>query len=293
MKCFYHTLLLFLFLGQYCMAQTESVFKLTQEHGHFYCETTLNGANAKLMLESGISGLMMSEAFYEAHKDSLKLDVKESNEKIRFLSGMRHVKYTAQARLRMGDAIFEGPVKITSDDNELKIPIQMLHHTQDNSSIVMIDLGKSQFCVCSRDALQKLTRDASAWNLTCNQFGMPVVTTSLTISADGHQKTITGNFITDMGNASLLFLNKCNASVENLFSDGKIRLKDAHDKRTGKVIAQGVYAEELTICKKMFEGVSVGVSTFKSLEECGFLGLKFFTMPAVFDFDENKMYLCK
>lgn len=26
-------LMLFLFLSQYCMAQTESVFKLTQEHG--------------------------------------------------------------------------------------------------------------------------------------------------------------------------------------------------------------------------------------------------------------------
>lgn len=37
----------------------------------------------------------------------------------------------------------------------------------------------------------------------------------------------------------------------------------------------------------------VGVSTFKSLKECGFLGLKFFTMPAIFDFDANKLYLCK
>lgn len=294
MKHFYHTLLLlFLFLGQYCMAQTEAVFKLTLEHGHFYCETTLNGAKAKLMLESGVPGLMMSEAFYEAHKDSLKMEVKESDEKIRYLGGLRHMKYTAQARLRMGDAIFEGPVKITSDDNELKIPIQMLHHPQDNSSIVKIDLGKSQFSVCSRDALQKLTREASAWNMTYNQFGMPDITTSLTISAGGYQKTITGKFIADMGNASLLFLNKCNASVENLFSDGKISLKDARDKRTGKVVAQGVYAEELTICKRMYENVSVGVSTFKSLEECGFLGLKFFTMPAIFDFDENKLYLCK
>ena len=36
MKRIYHTLLLlFLFLGQYCMAQTESVFKLALEHGHF------------------------------------------------------------------------------------------------------------------------------------------------------------------------------------------------------------------------------------------------------------------
>ena len=97
-------LTLFLFLGQYCMAQTEAVFKLALEHGHFYCETTLNGAKAKLMLESGVPGLMMSEAFYEAHKDSLKMEVKETDEKIRYLGGLRHVKYTAQARLRMSSS---------------------------------------------------------------------------------------------------------------------------------------------------------------------------------------------
>lgn len=284
-------MLLTLLLGQYCMAQTDIVFQLTKEHGHFFCETTLNGVNAKVMVESGVPGLMMSAAFYEAHKDSLQLDVKESDEKIRYLGGLRHIKYTAQGRLQIGGAFFEGPIKIIHEDHAMMIPIQMLHHPLDNSAIVRIDLGKSQLSVCCRKNIQNLSPNVTALNLTYNQFGMPVVTASLDIKADGQKVSITGKFITDMGNASLLFLNKSDTVIEKLVREGKLRLHDARDNRTGKVVAQGVYAEKLSICDRTYKGVSVGVSTFKSLTECGFLGLKFFTMPAVFDFDENKLYL--
>lgn len=286
-------MILFLLLGQYGVAQTEAVFKLTQEQGHFFCETTLNGASAKVMVESGVPGLMMSEAFYEANKEALKMEVKECDEKIMYLGGMRHIIYSAQARLRMGGAIFEGPVKITREDDGLKMPIQMLRHPLDNSSIVRMDLGRQQFSLCSRNELQDSVKGASVFDLAYNQWGMPVVTTTLDLKADGRKARLTGKFITDMGNASLLFLNRNNTDMENLVRKGTLRLLDARDKATGKVVAQGIYAKKLTICDRTYKDVSVGVSTFKSLEECGFLGLKFFTMPAIFDFDENKLYLCR
>ena len=286
-------ILLTLLLAQYCMAQTDPVFMLTKEHGHFFCETTLNGVSAKVMVESGVPGLMMSDSFYEAHKDSLRLEVKESDEKIRYLGGLHHIKYTAQARLQIGGAIFEGPIKIIHEDHATMIPIQMLHHPLDNSAIVRIDLAGSQLSVCSRKNMQDLSLHATVLDMTYNQFGMPVITATLDLKAEGKKVSITGQFITDMGNASLLFLNKSNADIEKLVRAGKLRLHDARDNRTGKVVAQGVYAEKLSICDRTFKGVSVGVSTFKSLKECGFLGLKFFTMPAIFDFDANKLYLCK
>ncbi len=69
-------------------------------------------------------------------------------------------------------------------------------------------------------------------------------------------------------------------------------MKEARDKN-GKVVAEGLFADKLTICGRPYNDVSVGVNKFKSLDECGFLGVKFFTMPAVFDFDQGKMYLCK
>lgn len=284
-------MLLTLLLAQYGMAQTDIVFKLAKEHGQFFCETTLNGVNTKVMVETGVHGLMMSEAFYEAHKDSLKLQVKESDEKIRHLGGLRHVKYKAQARMQIGGATFEGPVNIIREDHVIMIPIQMLHHPSDSSSIVRIDLEGLQLRVCSRERLQQLTKKSSVWDMTYNQFGMPVITTSLSIKAYGQRIDITGKFIADLGNASLLFLNRYNPDIDKLAREGKLRLYDARDKRTGEVVAQGFKADNLTVCNRTYKGFTVGVSTFKGLEECGFFGVKFFQTPAVFDFDEKKLYL--
>ena len=78
--------------GLHMMDQTNPTYKLIKEDGHFYFKTDVNGVDAKLMLESGVPGLMMSAAFYEANKDALNMEVKESDEKIRYLSGMHKVK---------------------------------------------------------------------------------------------------------------------------------------------------------------------------------------------------------
>ena len=44
-------------------AQTNSVFKLVKENGHFYFTSSVNGIKAKLMFESGVPGFMMGDAF--------------------------------------------------------------------------------------------------------------------------------------------------------------------------------------------------------------------------------------
>ena len=273
-------------------AQTDPVFKMGKEGGHFYFEASVNGVNAKLMLESGVPGLMMSDAFYEAHKDALQLDVKESDMKIRYLGGIHKIKYSAQARLSMGDAIFEGEVKIVEGATDIKMPMQMLHHALDNSSIVKMDLQNNELCVMSRAHLQELVKDATALDMSYNKWRYPVVNTQLSMDVSGHCVNVKGNFIADMGNGSLLFLNKSQEDVVKMLTENKIVLKEARNKN-GKVVSEGLYADKLTICDRTYSDVSVGVNPFKSLEECGFLGLKFFTMPTVFDFDNNKMYLCK
>ena len=274
------------------MAQTDPVFQLEKENGHFFLQTTVNGVDAKLMLESGVPGLMMSDAFYEAHKDSLKMELTPCQERIRYLGGMHNIKYTSHARLRIGAAIFEGTVKIVDGDHKLLLPINMLHHASDNSSIVRMDLSNNEISVCSRTRLQELIEGATALDLTFNKWAMPVVNTILSMNIDGRRVNLPGNFIVDMGNASLLFLNKSQTSVEKTLKDGQVNLKKAYDKN-GKVVAEGIYADRLTICGRTYKAASVGVSQFKSLEECGFLGLKFFTLPTVFDFDNSKMYLCR
>ena len=274
-------------------AQNDAVFKLTKENGHFYFWTSVNGVRAKMMFESGVPGFMMGDAFYEAHKDSLKMDVKPCDEKIRYLGGLHNVKLSANwARIRIGRAIFEGPVKIVEDDASLKFPIQMLHHATDSSNIVWMDLKKNEFRIISRARLQSLVKKAQMMELGFNKWDMPTVRTTLTIKADGRQTSIEGVFIADMGNASLLFINKSQPNVVKMLEDGRIDLKEARTK-DGKISTEAFYADRLTICDRKFKGVTVGVNPFKSLDEYGFLGVKFFDIPTIFDFSDKKLYLCK
>ena len=274
-------------------AQTDAVFKMLKENGHFYFTSSVNGVRAKLMFESGVPGFMMGDAFYEAHKDSLKMEVKPCDEKIRYLGGIHHVKLSAShARLRIGDAIFDGPVKIVENDANLEFPIHMLHHTSDSSSIVWMDLEKSTFCVLSKERLQGLVRKAKTMDMSFNKWGMPILKTTLTLKVNGRETSIEGDFIADMGNASLLFMNKSQTNVVKMMENGWIVLKEARNKE-GKYIADGFYADKLTICDRKFKGVSVGVFPFKSMDEYGILGLKFFNIPTIFDFSEKKLYLCE
>lgn len=135
-------LLVHLLMAVQAMAQSDPAFKLEKENGHYFLNTSVNGIDAKLMLESGVPGFMMSESFYEAHKDVIKLPVKPCNEKIRYLRGMHNIKYTAQARLRIGDAIFEGTIKIADGDHALMIPINMSTHSAPSFSLPsMEELG--------------------------------------------------------------------------------------------------------------------------------------------------------
>lgn len=285
-------LLVHLLMAVQTMAQSDLAFKLEKENGHYFLNTSVNGIGAKLMLESGVPGFMMSESFYEAHKDVLKLPVEPCNEKIRYLGGMHNIKYTAQARLCIGDAIFEGTIKIADGDHALMIPINMFRNASDDSSIARIDLSNNELRIISRASLPSLVKGATTMDLSYNKFGMPVVNTKLSMNVNGRNIRLKGNFIADMGNGSLLFLNKSQPIVERTLADSHVTLKEARD-RKGKVVAEGLFADKLTICGKTFNDASVGVSKFPSLDECGFLGVKFFTTPAIFDFDKGKMYLSK
>ena len=206
-------------------AQNDAVFKLVKEDGHFYFRTSVNGVKATMMFESGVPGLLMGDAFYEAHKESLKMDVKPCDDKIRYLGGLLNVKHSAtHARLRIGDAVFEGPVKIIENDASLKFPIHMLHHASDSSNIVWINLKKSEFSVITKARLQSLVKKATIMELSFNKWGMPMVRTTLTIKADGRQTSIEGDFIADMGNAGVLFMNKIHPNYLMMLDEGRIAL---------------------------------------------------------------------
>ena len=77
-----------------------------------------------------------------------------------------------------------------------------------------------------------------------------------------------------------------------MLDDGRIALREARNGE-GKIVAEGFNADKITVCDRNFKGVTVGVYPFKSLDEYGILGLKFFNIPTIFDFSDKKLYLCE
>ncbi len=77
-----------------------------------------------------------------------------------------------------------------------------------------------------------------------------------------------------------------------MLENSKLSLSVATNKE-GKVVAEGLYADELTIGDYTFSDVSVGVTTkLKSFDKfAGLIGLKFFQSPFIIDFMNHKLIL--
>ena len=95
----------------------------------------------------------------------------------------------------------------------------------------------------------------------------------------------------DFGNPSLLFLLKQHKSMAKAIKAKTIALKDAYEKQ-GRLVAQGLYADTVSMFGQKFLSQSIGViDKMNSIEHLGFLGTPFFTSPVMFDFDRGFMIL--
>jgi len=279
----------------YSNAQTHSNdinFDLELNEEHYYFDTEINGAPAKIMMESGIQALIIGTDFYEQHKDRLKLKVKPSTSKMRFLNNTYNIKYTAQAKLYIDAALYDGPVFVLDDLKKLCIPIQYLKNPKDGSSIISIDLPSKRMIVKTKSDFSADERDYQTFPLRIkDEGGIPIVNSILTMNISDIKATMQGDFIVDLGNGSLLFLMKQNKEVAKMIADNHIELQEARDIQ-GRVVAEGLYADKLIVCGASFNDVSIGVTDkLQTIQEAGFLGLKFFIRQTVFDFKNKKLYI--
>ena len=120
--------------------------------------------------------------------------------------------------------------------------------------------------------------------------GLPVVRADISLSgAKGRPVRMKEDLIIDFGNPMLLFLMKQHKSFARLMKRGLIELHDAYNPE-GVLVAQGIYSENTVICGKPFADTSIGVTDkMKSIRQFGFLGIPFFNVPVIFDFDRMEM----
>jgi hypothetical protein len=274
-----------------CMAQNDSLsFDLVKRNGHFYTSSTLNGVPVDIMIESGTPALMLSVDFYDKNKSTLSLDLKEASHKMRFLNQVYDIKFSGQGKLKFGNVVYDGPVFVLDGKTDVSLPIQYLKNPNDGCSIVEINLPANKLSLLSKGNLD--VANYQSFPIRLKELGnMPVVSTELFLTIGSKNVSAMGDFIFDLGNGSLLFLMKQHEAIKTMIEENKIELKEARNMQ-GKVVAEGIFADNLTICGRKYSEVSIGVTDkLKSTKEAGFLGVKFMTMPIILDFGEKKMYI--
>ena len=122
-------------------------------------------------------------------------------------------------------------------------------------------------------------------------LGFPLLESTLRLSTAKGEATLKGNLIVDFGNPMLLFLNGENSQLKKAVANGNIELKDARNKE-GKVVAKGIYATKIQLVGDEFDDVMIGVNPNpNNLKHLGYLGIKFFDRPVVFDFARMQMII--
>lgn len=265
----------------------QSQFELDRRNdGHFYFTANVCGKMSEIMLESGLPALLISRDFYERNMKDGDLSFVQTDSKMRLLNDVYNISFKTDGRINVGDCFFDGPIFVLEEFEGMRMPIQYMKDSKTGKGVIVVNLKDGWFRVDgnvqkSSGAKYKLSRDKNS--------GFPIINATIKIADDERTTTLKGDFIVDFGNASILFLMKQHKALDKAVRKGYINLKDAKNK-DGVVVAQGIYAEQLSICGRNFQKASIGVTDkMKSIEQLGFLGVPFFTSPVTLDFDRGVM----
>ena len=262
-------------------------FDLELRGGHFYFAADINETPVELMLESGIPALLVGDGFYESCLKSSDLSFQASKGKMRLLNDTYDIVCRADGEISIGNALYVGPVFVLKDYEGISIPVQYLKDAGTRRSIVTIDL-KNKFLLVGQS--EKKSAGKKSKLSFDKELGFPVISAKIYIDSPEGKSKLKGSLVVDFGNPALLFLRKQHKSIGKAVEKNTIKLRDAYD-RKGNLIAQGIYANTVSIFGNKYNDISIGVTDkMQNLSHLGFLGLPFFTSQVVFDFDRGYMY---
>lgn len=271
-----------------CMSATmaaEEIFTLFNRDGHYFITTPIFNTTAEVMVESGIPALLVGSDFYDSAKKATGLEFMPSDKKIRLLNNVYDISYQAKGTVNVANVLYDGPIFILEGYEGISMPVQYLK-SKSGERVITVDFQDAYMLVGSpvyepKGTAYKLSRD--------NTTGFPTVNISAKMTTAQGRPKLKGDCIIDFGNPSLLFLMRQDKSLSKAIRKGKVELKDAYNSR-GQLVAQGIYAETVTLLGKEYHEVSIGVTDkMQAIKQMGFLGVKFFDSPVTFDFDKGEM----
>lgn len=279
----------FIFALLFCTisyGQNVHSYELNSKNGHLFMTADIRGELCEIMVESGIPALLIGQDFYERALSGGDMTYEPSQAKIRLLNNVYEITYKTSGELQIGQDKYCGPIFILKDFDGISLPIQNLYGESGNR-IVSVDILNSRLSIG-----EVTVNTGKSYRLYLDKkTGFPIVKSEVVISSREHKAVLKGNLIVDFGNPMLVFLMSQHKSVQKGIKNGKIMPQDARD-ANGNVVAQGIYADTVTVCGQEYNDVSIGLTgKMTAIKELGFLGIPFFNSFVSLDFDNGLMYV--
>ena len=274
-------------------------FDLTKQGAHYVFTANVNGtADATILVESGIPALLADSAyvFDSGILSDMTLTPTGGKEKINLGGRIYKITHKANGTVRIGSSTsYIGEVFILSNYDygkyELAVPVMYLHNDLDKGSrIVELDLGNQRMHTLRRKSLnvKKSSYSTSTMN-TDTYMGMFAVETSVTLDDGIKPRTLSGNFLIDLGNPELLFLIHQTEEVQQFLADNADMELHEAVAPNGQVVGQYIVTEQCQLSGITFPNAVVVITKKLPLSTTpGNIGLKFFEKAdVVFDFDQH------
>ena len=275
--------------SKYSTDKKNVVFDIINKQNHYYIDTKIGDDSVRFMLESGTSFLLMSEEIYEKIKNNpkIKFNLRESKTRILAYNDESRAKYRGHCMMKIGNMCYDGPVIIGGKRKYVELPIQHIKHAKNKTRHITIDLQSKKLIIH-----HKRTKNHSnkSLNFTLNSLENIIVNLEINFTNYKSDICLSGDYMLDLGNANVLFLNSHNTEVNNYIALGKIKLDIAKDKQ-GNEIGKGIFAQKINILGNEFKNMSIGITKHTINDSSiGYIGFRVFARPVTFDFEKNNIY---
>lgn len=271
--------------AQICvMAQEVTSFDLEKRDGYLFFKANVCGEQTELMLESGLPALLIGREFYERNIGQTLTTMTTSQEHIQLLREKYDIIQKANEDINIGGVNYHGPIFILDNFKGMSIPVQYFTDDAKHAASVILDFNENKMTIISSKEASNYTGAKTKIHYDKN-LGFPLASANIKLTTSAGKAKLKGDLLIDFGNPMVLFLVERHKEITKAISKGKIVPMDAYNQQ-GEIVAQGVYANELSLCGVTFNNITVGI-TPQSFKQLGLLGLSFFDHKKVlFNFDK-------
>lgn len=272
------------------IALSQTSFTMSQDLGHYYINTAVNGHdNVKILVASRLRGILINENDYKTlFVDSLYKTVKSTYSEFKHSKGKLSIIKIKYGKVLIGDLSYTGNIYVVdSTYSKIGVPIHRLKNEKDSTAyMARLNFGKRTLDFVGQDTIEAIKM---------HEFKMiesspePVIETTLYLTDDnGKSGNIKGNFIFDLGNASPLYLCTKNPSTRSFIKGNGFKVSPATDK-SGKNVGRGIYAGYCKVGENAIRHVTIGLTNMS--DAIGYIGPSFFKKDyVIIDTKNNIIY---